>query len=135
MPHLRASWHWPPARSRCSPRRPSRRSARHRGLRRLEEGRAGRRHHITPADLQAPFTSVGVGVAKTVPQPQAAPPKVPAGFKVGLFASGLNEPRVMRTAPNGDIFVAESEAARIRVLRPADGAARPPSQRGLRARA
>ncbi len=41
-----------------------------------------------------------------------------------LFASGLDQPRTMRTAPNGDIFVAESAAGRIRVLRTADGMAR-----------
>ena len=83
----------------------------------------GVRHHITPADLQTPFTSVGVGVAKVVPPAPGALPKVPAGFKVAVFASGLAEPRVLRTAPNGDIFVAVKDG--VRVLRSADGAARP----------
>jgi hypothetical protein len=48
-------------------------------------------------------------------------PDVPAGFKAEVFASGLNQPRVIRTAPNGDIFVAESGAGRILVF-PADAA-------------
>jgi len=49
--------------------------------------------------------------------------KVPAGFEVRQFASGLSGPRTLRVAPNGDIFVAETGAGRIRVLRPAqDGA-------------
>lgn len=46
---------------------------------------------------------------------------MPAGFEVSLFAEGLDEPRLIRAAPNGDIFVAESSADRVRVLRTADG--------------
>jgi hypothetical protein len=52
-------------------------------------------------------------------------PQVPDGFKVELFAEGLSGPRNIQTAPNGDIFVAETRAGRIRVLRAADGAAKP----------
>src|SRR5208283_5207037 len=48
-------------------------------------------------------------------------PKAPEGFSVALFAEGLSGPRVIRTAPNGDIFVAESGAGRVRVFQP-DGA-------------
>ncbi len=44
-------------------------------------------------------------------------PQAPAGFKVGLYAQGLAQPRVIHTAPNGDIFVAESGGGRIRVFR------------------
>jgi glucose/arabinose dehydrogenase len=50
---------------------------------------------------------------------------VPPGFKVELFASGLKAPRALRVAPNGDIFVAETDAGRIRVLRAPDGANKP----------
>ena len=49
-------------------------------------------------------------------------PKAPPGFAVDLFASGLNTPRVIRVAPNGDIFVAETGAGRVRVFRPAKSA-------------
>ena len=45
---------------------------------------------------------------------------MPAGFTVKLFHQGSTPPRVLRTAPNGDIFVAESYAGRIRILRPRD---------------
>ena len=38
---------------------------------------------------------------------------------------GLIEPRVIVRAPNGDIFVAESRAGRLRVLRDADGDGKP----------
>ena len=43
--------------------------------------------------------------------------KAPAGFKVDLYATGLDNPRTIRTAPNGDFFVAESEAGEIKIFR------------------
>ena len=55
------------------------------------------------------------------------------GFKIALFADGLSGPRQMRVAPNGDIFVAETGAGRIRVLRAADGG-ESQQQRDLRQR-
>ena len=60
-----------------------------------------------------------------VERPANAWPKVPPGFKVEEFLTGLDNPRLIRTAPNGDIFVAESRPGRVRVLRAADGAAHP----------
>ena len=47
-------------------------------------------------------------------------PLVPPGFQVSLFAAGLEHPRQMRVAPNGDVFVVESGSGRIRVLRPSE---------------
>jgi glucose/arabinose dehydrogenase len=84
----------------------------------------GKRRHITAADLPAPFAtpSRSNGV-RVVARPRDAALKVPAGFEVRQFAGGLTGPRSLRVAPNGDIFVAETGAGRIRVLRPAaDGA-------------
>ncbi len=52
-------------------------------------------------------------------------PKVPAGFKVELLAEGLGNPREMRTAPNGDIFIAETYSGRIRVLRLSEDGSKP----------
>jgi glucose/arabinose dehydrogenase len=73
---------------------------------------------ITVKDLPAPFaTESAQNGAEVVARPQNAWPVAPAGFKVELFASGLDNPRLLRTAPNGDIFLAESEAGRIRVFR------------------
>jgi glucose/arabinose dehydrogenase len=54
---------------------------------------------------------------KLVDRPQGAWPQAPDGFKVELYASQLDRPRLIRTAPNGDLFVAESRAGRIKVLR------------------
>src|SRR5262249_23506646 len=51
--------------------------------------------------------------------------QVPDGFKIALFAEDLSGPRIIRIAPNGDIFVAETRAGRIRVMRASDGAAKP----------
>jgi glucose/arabinose dehydrogenase len=49
--------------------------------------------------------------------PADAMPEVPAGFNVQMVASGFNTPRVIRTAPNGDLFVADSGSGEIHVLR------------------
>lgn len=84
----------------------------------------GVRHRITVGDLPAPFVKVGASQAKVVDPPAGALPKVPAGFAVTRWASGLTSPRAMRTAPNGDIFVSEQEAGRVSVLR-ATGAGEP----------
>jgi glucose/arabinose dehydrogenase len=73
---------------------------------------------ITVNDLPKPFaTKSAENGAQEVARPESAWPVAPEGFKVELYASGLDNPRFMRTAPNGDIFLAESEAGRIRVFR------------------
>ncbi len=78
----------------------------------------GVRRLITPADLRAPFATPSVSNPSPPSlRPASALPKAPAGFVVDLLAEGLSAPRVIRVAPNGDIFVAESAAGRIRVLR------------------
>ena len=86
----------------------------------------GMRHHVTSADLPKPFATASVDNGPhLVSRPAQAWPHVKAGFKVDLFLTGLDNPRLIRTAPNGDIFVAESSPGRIRVLRAADGADHP----------
>jgi len=78
----------------------------------------GVRRHLTAADLPAPAPSESVdNGASLVPRPQNAWPKAPAGFKVEMYATNLDNPREMRTAPNGDIFLAESETGKIKVFR------------------
>jgi glucose/arabinose dehydrogenase len=80
--------------------------------------RPGNTRRITVDDLPAPFaTASAANAASIVARPQGAMPQAPAGFKVGLYAQGLARPRVIHTAPNGDIFVAESAGGRIRVFR------------------
>ncbi|MDB5398780.1 MAG: sorbosone dehydrogenase [Rhodopila sp.] len=83
---------------------------------------------ITPDALPAPFASRSAAeMPSVIVRPAGAAPHVPPGFEVAPFATGLEQPRTMRTAPNGDIFVAEVGSDRIRVLRTADGVARPVS--------
>ena len=86
----------------------------------------GLRRIIRPEDLPNPGATPSVAkFPHVVPRPSTATPQAPPGFKVELFAEGLSGPREMRVAPNGDIFVAETGAGRIRVLRAADGDSKP----------
>jgi len=78
----------------------------------------GNTHKITVQDLPAPYATRSYGNPPSiVPRPPNTLPKAPNGFQVALFAENLSLPRVIRMAPNGDIFVAESGAGRIRVFR------------------
>ena len=79
----------------------------------------GARRLIRPAELPAPYaTSSTANMSQREARTAAEMPKAPPGFAVDLFASGLNMPRVIRVAPNGDIFVAETGAGRVRVFHP-----------------
>ncbi len=86
----------------------------------------GVRRLIKPQDLQAPFVtesaSNGPGVAE---RPEGANPVVLPGFTAELIASGIVNPRVVRVAPNGDLFVANSNNDEIRVYRLGKGSAKP----------
>lgn len=86
----------------------------------------GVRRLIRPGDLPEPFaTPSAANSPEIAPRPDYLLPKVPAGFTVGVFAAGLHVPRMIRVAPNGDVFVAESAAGRIHLFRAPDGANRP----------
>jgi glucose/arabinose dehydrogenase len=78
----------------------------------------GIRRHLTVADLPAPAPDQSVdNGASMVPRPANAWPVAPKGFKVELYATGLDNPRLLRVAPNGDLFLAESASGKIRVFR------------------
>ena len=98
----------------------------------------GVRHKITLADLPQPNPSEAVNnTPRLVPRPADAWPLAPAGFKVTLYAGGdakplqradatehmklsggtFTEPRLIRIAPNGDLFLADSGAGTVFVLR------------------
>ncbi|HEY1648047.1 MAG TPA: PQQ-dependent sugar dehydrogenase [Terracidiphilus sp.] len=106
----------------------------------------GVRHKITLSDLPQPKPAEAVNnTAHIIPRPEGAWPQAPAGFKVTLYAGGdakpmqradnvkhmrlsggtFTEPRLITTAPNGDLFLADSGAGTIFVLRgvSADGKA------------
>ena len=86
----------------------------------------GVRHKITLDDLPPPYQTKSVNNdARVVARPAGAQLRVPAGFKIEQYASGFRDPRYLLTAPNGDIFVTESGAETIKVLRNTDGSGRP----------
>jgi glucose/arabinose dehydrogenase len=86
----------------------------------------GIRRLIRPQDLALPFASQP---ATNGPDPAQMPADAalatPAGFTARMVARGFREPRVLRVAPNGDLFVADSGAGEIHVLRFAQGSAAP----------
>ena len=63
--------------------------------------------------------------SEVAPIPAGAQPRVPDGFRVEMVASGLAQPRVIRVAPNGDLFVANSKANEVRVYRVPPGSSTP----------
>jgi glucose/arabinose dehydrogenase len=86
----------------------------------------GVKRHITLSDLPAPYATPSVDNGPhLVPRPDGALPKVLPGFEVSEFAGGLTNPRNIITAPNGDIFVVESGANRVRILRDSKGVGKP----------
>jgi glucose/arabinose dehydrogenase len=81
---------------------------------------------IGPADLPAPLASEPKAERSQIaPRPEGGTPKALDGFKVETFAGGLSGPRVLRFSPNGDLFVTESNAGRIRVFHLSNGALKP----------
>ena len=79
-------------------------------------------HRITVADLPKVFATPPAGAPPAVvPRPAGAKLSTLPGYSVRLFAK-LDGPRQIRVTPGGDIFVAETDQGRIRVLRAADGA-------------
>src|ERR1700679_857373 len=88
--------------------------------------RPGQIHKITPADLPKPYLTKSSAIfSDPIARPADAWPQAPEGFQVDLYAGGLKNPRLIRTAPNGDIFLAESDPGKILVFRgvTADGKA------------
>ena len=88
------------------------------------------------ASPQAPGTKIKVELAslakpgdtpskanmsKTVAKPAGATLNVPPGFVVNVYAENLTSARNVNVAANGDVFLAESRAGKITLLRDADG--------------
>lgn len=86
----------------------------------------GLRRKITAADLPPPNDTRSADNGPTVvARPGGAQLHVPAGFKIEEYARGFRDPRFLRVAPNGDLFVTESRHDQIRVLRDTDGDGKP----------
>jgi glucose/arabinose dehydrogenase len=72
--------------------------------------RPGATRKVTAADLPQPYATKSVDNGPTlVPRPAGAMPQAPEGFKVELVTSDLKNPRLIRFAPNGDLFLVEPE--------------------------
>src|SRR5689334_1248254 len=85
---------------------------------------------ITVADLPRPFATKSVtNHPKLVHRSADMVPQCLPGFSVSLFAEGLEAPRLIRTAPNGDFFVSEATAEngvnKILVFRGIDSKGKP----------
>jgi mono/diheme cytochrome c family protein len=64
-------------------------------------------------------------LAQVVPIPTDARPQVPDGFSAELVTSAPRKLRVIREAPNGDLFVADTMSSAVHVLRIPPGGAKP----------
>jgi glucose/arabinose dehydrogenase len=68
--------------------------------------------------LPEPFATPSTrNQSRIVAKPDDAALKVPSGFSVGVFADNVPQARLMEWAPNGDLFVAQSRAGLISVMR------------------
>jgi len=77
-------------------------------------------HEIKPSDLPPPKLENEVtNGPRVIPKPEGAKLNLPPGFEVATFAEGgFTRPRWMALAPNGDVFLADSDAAgKIIILR------------------
>jgi glucose/arabinose dehydrogenase len=86
----------------------------------------GVRRRLTVNELPEPNPAESArNQPKLVKRPAGAWPKLADGFVAQEFANDLQNPRVIVTAPNGDFFVTESKANRVRVMRDADNDGKP----------
>jgi glucose/arabinose dehydrogenase len=81
------------------------------------EDRPGQHFEILPGAMPAPHATPATGNDSVVlPRGADAVLAAPPGFAVSLFAGGLDKPRFLAIAPNGDVFVSESDFGKITVL-------------------
>lgn len=78
-------------------------------------------HEIRLDQLPAPFATPSAGNPPiVVAQPPNAALHLPPGFHIAPYATGLEDPRNMLLAPNGDVLLAEPGAGRVTLLRDAN---------------
>lgn len=91
-----------------------------------EQSAPGVRRLIRPQDLPPPYASqLATNGPAPVPMPAQPVLHLPPGFSARLVGQGYQQPRVIRAAPNGDLFVADSAADEVHVLHFAAGAVKP----------
>ncbi len=80
------------------------------------------RTHIRYEDLPRPgATPFAANPPRVVRQPAGARLHAPAGLRILQAASGFDRPRAMALAPNGDVFLSDSDRGEIVVLRDTNG--------------
>src|SRR5262245_25404720 len=76
--------------------------------------RPGVVHKITVADLPPPgATPAAQNPPKVIARPFESKLEVLAGYYVTVYSDGLQNPRLVRTAPNGDVFVSLSQPGAV----------------------
>ena len=88
------------------------------------QDKPGLRRQLTAQDVP-PIGKSTPNFSEIAPMPSNAKPEVPEGFSVELVVARLGGPRVIRRAPNGDLFIAETSANKVRLLRVPTGSAKP----------
>ena len=82
-----------------------------------------------PLQLPAP-SQARPNPGQNVPRPEGALPTVPAGFVVDVYYDNIQGPRFMEWAPNGDLFVTQTQQNAVRGMNshglPAPSATRKP---------
>src|SRR6476659_4569087 len=80
---------------------------------------AGLAHHEIRIDqLPAPYATPSAANSPwTRRRPANAQLHLPPGFHIAVYATGIDDPRNMVLAPNGDVIVAQSGANQISILR------------------
>jgi len=74
--------------------------------------------HGQKPNLPPPFATKSAGNGPNKSQaPQGFLPTVPSGFHINIFATDFKRPRFLTVAPNGDIFLAETGANQVVILR------------------
>jgi glucose/arabinose dehydrogenase len=74
--------------------------------------------HGQKPNLPQPFATKSAGNGPDKSQaPQGFLPTVPSGFHINIFAADFKRPRLLTVAPNGDIFLAETGANQVVILR------------------
>ena len=82
----------------------------------------GDKFSVSPSDLPKPYVTPAVdNTSHVVRRAVDQVPAAPKGFAISVFAWQMSDPRFMVVAPNGDVFVSESYASKVTLLRTVDG--------------
>lgn len=81
----------------------------------------GHKFEVRPDDLPPPYaTPSAQNPSQPIPLPRFATLRAPDGFRVNIFADGLIHARWLTVAPDGAVFLAESRAGVVTILRDTD---------------